>query len=631
MDDRHPNTATFELPAARQDFQTESYCASSTPLDSIDLPTKARDMRRFCSALLTAVPLWLVIATCPCSMQPVHAEIRPDFLMLHDPEVSVPAPVKMYSPKLKALWLAALDRPEHAMQRQAAETIAKAHLIGVPELHEAIPKLEKLLVSEDSHPATRFAAARALIVLQAKETASRLLDVAQRYQVELRQLIEPVLAEWDYAPARDVWLGRLSQPQARERDIMLALRCLASVNELRSGDGAKRICLDSTRRPDLRLEAATTAGLMTERDLESDARRLMASTHNVRVERICAVRLLARQASPEAQSLLLELARDDEPSVAAAALVRLNQIDPSLVLPLADAAMNHSDPHVRRQGAESYIQRPTPERIVALSRLLDDVHPQVRADLREALFQLASIAGLSDPIRNGAMEVLSRDSWRGQEQAALLLAALDHKPAADQLVVLLDSPRKEVLVTAAWGLRRLAVPATFPAMLDKARRQTDARKTAIPPGLDDQVAHLFEAFGQAKYAPAEPLMREYIPLNMLMGVASRSAAIWSLGWLHVGKSEGDLPKLFIERVLDPATMPPELDEVREFSTVSLARMKAVAHVDELRGYSKHRTSNERSGLIARWALNQLTGETIPNDPPNIISPGVWFLEPYGAE
>ena len=116
-----------------------------------------------------------------------------------------------------------------------------------------------------------------------------------------------------------------------------------------------------------------------------------------------------------------------------------------------------------------------------------------------------------------------------------------------------------------------------------------------------------------------------------MGIHSRGAAIRSLGWLHEGNPEGDLPSLFIGRVLDPSMFPPELDLVRESSAVSLARMKAIAQAEALRGFVQPRNGYERTSLVARWLLTQLTGEQFPVEPPKAISPGVWFLEPVGAE
>ena len=84
--------------------------------------------------------------------------IEPDFLMDSDPGFVAPEPVKSFNPRLKELWLEALDRPEIDMQRMAAETIARAHEFGVPDLTGAVGRLETILTSDSSHPAARFAA-----------------------------------------------------------------------------------------------------------------------------------------------------------------------------------------------------------------------------------------------------------------------------------------------------------------------------------------------------------------------------------------------------------------------------------------------------------------------------------------
>src|SRR4029077_16913686 len=155
---------------------------------------------------------------------------------------------------------------------------------------------------------------------------------------------------------------------------------------------------------------------------------------------------------------------------------------------------------------------------------------------RESLYALAKRQELNEPIRRGATEVLSGDKWRGLEQAALLLAALAHKPAAARLVELLEFSRPEVGIAAAWGLKTLAVAETLPALLDKARRQDKIRRATAPEprGRDDQTPHLFEACGRMKYATAEPLLVEYIFKDLRIGVESRKSAIWALGLLHEG-------------------------------------------------------------------------------------------------
>src|SRR5690606_10853947 len=93
-----------------------------------------------------------------------------------------------------------------------------------------------------------------------------------------------------------------------------------------------------------------------------------------------------------------------------------------------------------------------------LSQLLADPHPEVRQFVCECLFEWCDISdpGMNEAIRDAAMNVLEGDRWQGQEQAALLLGALEHEPAADRLIELLESPREEVRVPAAWGLRKVA-------------------------------------------------------------------------------------------------------------------------------------------------------------------------------
>ena len=564
--------------------------------------------------------------------QALRAEIRPEFIMDTDPELRVPEPLKVWSSRFKQLWLEALSRPEQDMQRMAADTIAKAHAVGMPGMEEAVPVLTKLVTADGSHPTTRFASARALITLKATNAAPALFEAAKNHDAELRQLIEPALAEWDFQPIRSVWLGRLENRSTRPRETILALRGLARVNETKALADARKMVLDKLQRPDIRLESARAAGRLADQGLEPDVTRLTnAAQGSSVVDRVCAVRLLSRHASDTSQGLLIELAKDAEPTVASAALARLNEIDPSLVLPLAESAMSRPDPHVRQQGAAAYIQRPTPERMPSLARLLDDPHPQVRGEIREALFRLEQTAELSQPIRLAAMQELSREGWRGQEQAALLLAALDHKPAAGRLVELLESKRPEVMIATAWSLRRLEIQETLPALLDKATRQTELRLKDESNALDTQVAHLFEAIGRMKYAPAEPLLLPYVtkpPIGQSMKPFSRGTAIWALGRLHEGSPDNVLADQLIARVIDIGTFPPELDLIRQVSAVALARMKAVSQIEALRTYNKQKSPHEQTGLILRWALSDLAGDKFPPVPPVTISPGVWFLEPF---
>lgn len=559
----------------------------------------------------------------------VRAEIRPNFAMDSDPELIPPAPVKVFSEKFRPLWLKALARPEADLQRMAAETIAQAHTIGMPKLDEATPELIKIVAAEATHPAARFAAARALIVLQAKDSAAALFAASQRYSADLRQLIEPALASWKFEPIREVWRSRLTDKGTRHRDLMLAIRCAGDSDDVAVVPTLLAITRDLLLAPAVRLAAARSAGRLQGSGLEDDAQRLLKTGSPSILHRLCAAALLDRHRSETAQAALLQLARDVEPSIAAAALGSLNNLDPNLVVPLAEQAMQNDDANVRQRGVDAYVARPTPQRVAVVARLLDDPHPDVRGNVREALFQLARTPELDDPIRQAASAVLNEESWRGQEQAALLLGALDHEPVAGRLVDLLEAQRSEVMIASAWGLRQLAVRDTLPAILDKVARQTEARlKSDVDSGgLDPQVGHLCEALGLMKYAPAEPLLRRYIPKNYPMGEFSRGGAIWALGHLHAGTPDETLATQLIERLTDPNPLPPEMTRVRFASALSLGRMKAKSQAEKMRQFLGVKISATPSALAVRWAIQEITGETLPEAEPPIVSRSGWFLEP----
>jgi hypothetical protein len=562
------------------------------------------------------------------------AVIHPDFVMDADPRLEdLPKPVLVFPARCKELWLESLARPEADLQRLAASTIVTAHAKGMAGLIEAEPLLVKIIASEGTHRASRFAAARALIALDARNAATALFEASQRYGGELRQLVEPALAHWNFQPIHSVWQDRLESQSPRHRELMLAIRGLAVAEDESSTQKLVAIVHDRLQLPATRIAAARAAGRISRTGLEPQAARLLELPAFPIPHRVCAVALLDRHQSSAAQALLTRLAQDSEPSVAAAALRCLNTIDPDLVLTLAEQAIENNDPQVRAQGADAYVSRPTPQRAVFVARLLDDPHPAVRGKVRDQLFRLTQIPDCNTPIREAALAMLTNASWRGQEQAALLLGALDHKPAAHAMVTLLESPRGEVMVAAAWGLRKLAVADTLPAIFDKAIRQTELRRRA-PWGteLDLQVAHLIEALAVQNYAAAEPLWRRYIPKELTMGEKSRGAAIWALGRLYVGKADDTLSKLFVERLTDPAPPPlepAEMMRVRVMCAVALGRMGAVSQADRMRRYSYLGTkvTLRPSSLAIRWALRELTGEVLPEPEPARLLQSGWFLEP----
>lgn len=578
-------------------------------------------MFSLCRRLL--LPLALLAVALPA---PAADVIRVDFQMLSDPDIPSLPPIAEFDLRCIPLWSQALKRPEVDYQRMGAETAARAHQLGMPGVDALTPQLRHILSARETAPPARFAAARALIALDDRQSANALLEQSRSGGLLLRQLVEPALADWNDESIRAFWHDRLIRSQVPRPELLLAIRGLGRVGDATALPKLLEMVHSSDRPAEIRLAAAEAAGRIAANGLETEVDRLLATPDLLR--RLCANALLSRHSSPQAVEQLQRLGREPEPTVAWKALARLREIDPALVLPLAEDAMRHADANVRREGIETYLALATPERMAFVGRLLDDPHPALRGRIRDEFVLLARRPELDGPIRSVSRSILAAASWRGQEQATLVLGALDDEPSAARFVELLQSPRDEVLVTAAWGLRKVAVTDTSPAIQEFVAEATAHRRTmGFTPAQDAQIGLLCEALGVMQQRSADALLRQYIPLSLVMGEISRPAAIWALGKIHEGEFDHELAEALIGRVLDPATMPPEFSEVKQMSAVSLARLKAISTVDRLQGYLGPEVAPLREPLVLRWSLITLTGKDIPLPERPVVLTGSWFLEP----
>jgi HEAT repeat protein len=545
-----------------------------------------------------------------------------DSPMYRDPDVPASRYLIVYSDKPKKLWLKALARPEADLKRKAAEVIVLAHRNGVKGLESTVAPLSAVLEEGEDRAVVRLAVARALIALDARSTAAILYKSAKAGDADLRDQVEVALARWDYRPIREMWLARLGDPAVRPRDLMLAIRCLGSVREKRAADRFRELMLSDRTLPSVRLHAARALGAVRGEGLEKDAGTLAEDTSRRGIpSRLSAVGLLRRHSSKEAVALLQRLSRDREPAVTAVAVARLLEIDSKLALPALDHLLASPDASVRSFGVEVLFRHRTEKHVRLLGERLDDLHPDVRMKARGSLYELASKKELRQPIIDVAMEVLGRvtGSWRGLEQAAILLTQLDHKPAARRLLELLESDRAEVYVTAGWGLRKLAVRDMLPGVLSyvnaELSRQMAGASRKRGAMVDHQLSQLNQFMGQQRYAEADRVLQRFIPhlLNPIVDEA-RAAAIHALGLIHQGKkAPAGLVKALLARLADVASMPPEDARVRQMSAITLGRLKAKEALELLKrfGPSEPRMATNPLPNSCAWAVSQITGEKMP--------------------
>ena len=159
-----------------------------------------------CLALLMAVP-----ASALEPRKDVIHDLK-EWPMYSSPTIGRSTEKIVHSPELIPLWMAALKSEELDLQRQAADTIVIARRAGVEGLEKMIPTLMEIARHPEPHPTVLAAVCRALIALDHRPAAPRLLELVKQDKLLLCQLIEPGLADWKDPGAIQVWRTRLEQP-----------------------------------------------------------------------------------------------------------------------------------------------------------------------------------------------------------------------------------------------------------------------------------------------------------------------------------------------------------------------------------------------------------------------------------
>ncbi|HEV3236486.1 MAG TPA: hypothetical protein VGZ25_05830 [Gemmataceae bacterium] len=550
--------------------------------------------------------------------------------------------------KLLDLWLKALEQPGDEVKCQAAAAIALANEKGMKGLDRAVEPLRSTLDQAAPNSVVRLAAARALVALEAKQTAPTLFKQLESANLQLRTIIEPALAKWDHQPARETWLLRLKAANASPQSLLIALRCLATVKENKAIQPALELALNDSMKLSVRLEAARTLSALQSEGLETTASGLLGGNGKADlVARTVAVSMLRQHKSPEAIKILQVMVKDSEPALVFLAASRLFEIDYQLLAPSLPELLANSDFKVRKLGVEVIAKNPEKKSIALLIEAVNDAHLDVRKRARQVLLEWAGNKPLHDPIIAQASKVLDSDQGRALEQAIILLTQLDHKAIAMRLVELLRFDRPEVKLTAAWALRKLDVADTLPGvasfLLEEFNRPPKAfdqtsRDRILEKGdpftfpgapADHQRSQLLQFIGNRKYAPADELLRKFIPRRDGVNWAeSRSAAIWALGMLHEGKNQPELATLLEDRLNDTSSRPPEDTRVRRMSAVSLGRMRAKETLPSLKRFCPdQKISEDPVGNASGWAVELLTGEAMQPMEPIKKQYVDWFLIP----
>jgi len=628
------------------------------------------------TAVAATAVVWLAVAGNVGAAPPDRTarDVDVDQPMYLDPVLEAPKPKPVFAPRLRELWLAALQRPDAQTRRRAIEAIIESHQLGMPGWADSIDNLIILFESKEQHPQVRLSLARALVVLDAKRSAPLLLKASQTGSQEMISIVDVALSKWDYKPARQVWIARLRDRVASRTTLLAAVEALANVKDVDSVPVLKALVMDLDANVPLRLGVGEALGTIAMNGLESAARKLIADADAPMTDRLIAARILGGHSSDQARAILQRLADDPTSVVGAVALDRLLKIDPPAVRSRARRLLNSSDVNLRRIAGRALFQQADIASVQMLTPLLNDPDPVLRVKTRQWLEHLSAKPSLTETAIKEVTGQLASDRWRALEQAAFFLAQQKHRPAVPRLLQLLKFDRPEVRMAAIVSLRRLSVGESLDGMLHRAqalkevalqyrnsisqkhqqllkiydlRKKAQARKdnvevkrlnreamkiqkTVFPmdPSIEAELAQLFQCFGLMKFKLSDPLLRSFISKEFGLPKEARTAAIWALGHIHAGKPDADLVRLFSGRLSDLSDSNPEYEQVRRMSAVSMGRMKAKSALGILRRFYDDEMLVYYSGGACRWAIIHMTGEQLPPFPlwRDVTERG-WFLEP----
>lgn len=559
-----------------------------------------------------------------------------------DPVLEQTTPEIDFDRRNISLWLEALKRPEFDTRMDAIEAFAEAHRQHVRGLDEALPQIQSLL-SNDPHAEVRFAAARALIEFEHRPAAAALLQAVspdRNPSPGLVLTVDRALAAWGDSDAIPFWIARVKDRSTRPSLSLSAIQSLSTIRAQQAREPLESALRDRKLSPVLRLEAAKALA------------RIAASGHSA-----LAAELAAEPGQWGALFALMALgAGINEPNT--------STLD-STGIALVDSLTTHPDPRVRSH-AIRLLGRADPARAVAKAQFLSDTDDQVRLETVRVLAlapdspgAIDSLAGAmndaSEPVRAAAGDGLRRawirdpanvqaaierglsgGNWREAEQAAMLAGDLDIAALGPKLMMLVGVERAEVRLAAVTALRQLDLAESLPGLVARAEvlAGAAAESAKVPDRFTaegQELAQIFVAFAQQRYAPSLDLLRKCIPKRAKFHTLSREAAFYALGRILESKPNPELASQLLERAEDNVPIDPEAASVRRAAIIALARMNARETLPALRDIYEAENTIVTAGGASRWAIMHLESSKLPPCRPVVLKAGPFFLESISPE
>ena len=448
-----------------------------------------------------------------------------------------------------------------------------------------------------------LALAGAAIALSDESTA-QLLWEQLRDNPTTRPLIERALVKWKSPVALDSWRTRLSDPSTSQSNLLLAIQGVGA-----TGSAQDRLALEALLRsdrlqPPLKIAVARALGSVMAADLESIASDVLAT--EIEHRELLAGEMLAGHTSPEASALLQTIINSSHGPARTVAYASISRNFSEQARQLAAEMLQQNDNNLRAQAVAVLDQYDDADSLRLQAICIADRNYQLRVQVRENLLRKAQIKELRPLVDEIIDDQLSSDVYQGIEQAILLSVALREAERCPTYLQLLEYPRHETSLIAAWALQELAqTPELMEGILAHSRpiteRLVNKNRTAFPEQL--RQAFLFEAMGRNRYQPTVDMLKLYIDKDHSMGDVCRASAIWALGKLLENSQDEAVAQALARRVLDSDPDNPESILVQFTSAIALGWIKAPGSLEKLRGVAY---SDANTHLAIEWAKQRLS-------------------------
>ena len=553
--------------------------------------------------------------------------------MMLEPEFELTPSIREVDPGHMPLFDRVLrESLDSDLQEQAALGLSILASGSLADISGSLDILKEQL-QKSTDASVRHASAMAVVAAGDTTAAPLLLSLCEKEGDAFRLVAEPGLAGWKYLPAVEFWQRRLSDRFATSVSLRLACEGLTAMKDQTSLGLLQERSSGPAGSFSSRMAAARALGQLHPSEAHETGKVLATGTI---AERLLAVQLFANQTKESIQQLA-NLCRDQNSGVAAAAWTAMYELDSNKLTEHLEYGRQHSDAVIRMTSARVMRLYPSPQRCEWLSAMLSDYHLEVRNTAREQLVAVAEEnTALKEQMILAAADKLlaSADDWQGIEQSLLVLGQLRSADYSDRCVVLLDHPRNEVAVSAAWLIHLYPDDAINEIVQQKIVLKDDLlNQIPVPPGtpaaesLNLQVAHLLQFAGLQRLPDLLPRMEKSFSKSEPGGIEKRSAAIWAISLVRENSNDRELVKKLESRVKDRSGMMPEQPLVRHVCVRALGIVRSVDSAGVLQEAYEVDPPEELIPHAARWALPLIGHPQPPGVPAQKSYVGGFRLNP----